>query len=196
MMENRWINNIVKIVSVSIFASVQESFIVLFLGYLFNVIYLIGDTRQLIPLLSGLIIGTFTFTIIATIQKKFTSKAIGFEVAVIVFSVIMAWYVMSELLVFNSDFQYSNLILTVEGILIASPIIFIQHYAQSIFHIIRPTIKAIEASLSSAMMVLIVIIFAFLYERGGQELLPMRIELMGLFSIILTFLGMRIMKKN
>ncbi len=185
-----------RAINAILFSSIQESFIALTLAYFFNVIYLIGDTRQLIPLLLGLVIGTIIFSSLSIFSKNYQRKNYMFEAITVVTLLLISILMVTNLLIFNAWYQYSNLILALIGGMIISPILLVQNYSREIFEIDGRSYKAIVFSISSLLMLVIILIFSELYELGGQMGLSMKIEVFGGITILLTLLEIYVVKNR
>jgi len=195
MEEDRPGKKVARLVDAIFFSSVQESFIALALGYLLSVIYLIGDTRQLTPLLAGIIAGTIIFTIVSTLAGEFGRRKFAGETLVIVILLSISAYIIADLLVFHTGYQYSDLFLAVIGAMIISPVMLVQQYSQLIFRVNRIASKATVSSISSVLMIVIIVLFAFVYEKGGQTMLSEKVEVIGTISIVLTLIEIGIIRR-
>jgi len=174
----------------SFIISLQSSFYILFFAYIFGSIYLIGDSRELYPLLEGVIIGLVLFISAIIIIGNGTLGRI-FSLIISGVLIIIAWY-LSAYPYFNSP----NFTLLVIGMSIMSPFLVISQYFLGYFSIRRRSLKAITLSLSSLIIIAIIIVFAELYERQGQILLPLRIEVLGALSILSALIILYIKRKE
>ena len=187
-MEDRLGRKVAKLSNAVIFSSIQESFIALAMGYLLSVIYLIGDTRQLTPLLVGIIAGTVVFTVISTVSGRFERRKFFVEILVVAVLLSVSGYIVADFLVFHTGYQYSDLFLAIIGAMIISPVILLQHYSQLLFGVNRISSKAIVSSISSVLMIVIIVVFAYVYEKAGQTMLSEKVELIGAVNIALVII--------
>ncbi len=185
-----------RAINAILFSSIQESFIALTLAYFLNVIYLIGDTRQLIPLLLGLVIGTVIFSSVSIFSSNNQRKNFILKAIIVVILLLIVIFMVANLLIFNTWYQYSNLILALIGGMIISPILLVQNYSREIFEIDGRSFKAIVFSISSLLMLIIILIFSELYELGGQMGLSIKIEVYGGITILLTLLEIYVVKNR
>jgi hypothetical protein len=55
--------------------------------------------------------------------------------------------------------------------------------------------KATVSSISSVLMIVIIVLFAFVYEKGGQTMLSEKVEVIGTISIVLTLIEIGIIRR-
>lgn len=184
-----------RLVDAVAFSTIQESFIALALAYFLSLIYLIGDTRQLTPLLLGVIVGAIIFILASTFLGDFRKGKFVAEVIVVVILLSISGYLVAGLIFIHTGYQYSDLILAVIGAMIISPVVLIQHYSQEIFSIKRIISKAAVSSISSVLMILIILVFSVIYEEGGQTMLSEKVEVVGIIALLLTLLEIGVVKR-
>ncbi|MEM3363868.1 MAG: hypothetical protein QXR21_06200 [Thermoplasmatales archaeon] len=176
---------ILRILNAIIFSSIQEIFLILSFGLAFDIIYLIGDTRQLYPLLEGLITGAVFFALLSTLFGRDTNKRI------IVFAVASAVLLLISFMIsylFHLGFGYGiqNDLLFVLGIGVSSVILPVQQYTYRIFLIENKATKGLTSGTSSIAMIIGIVVFSVIYERAGQIMLPRMVEELGAIAIVLT----------
>lgn len=195
MPENKFGRTVGRISNAIVFSAVQESFIALALAYFLSLIYLIGDTRQLTPLLLGVIVGTVIFATLSTLLGKFSRGKFAAEGILVAALLSISAYLSADLLILKSGYQNSDLFLALIGSLIISPILLVQHYSQEVFKIGKRVTKVIVSSSSSVIMILIVLIFSIIYEEAGQTMLSAKVEITGIIALLLTLLEIGIIKR-
>ncbi len=168
-MKNR-INSVLKFISIPIFSL----FVTLTSSYSMNLIYLIGDSRLLLPLFSGILIGTLLFAISGSFFKKYSFVS-GIIIAMI--AIILANYV-----IYITDMVINSIDLFLVSLLVTSPIMPISQFFEYGLYIKKKLVYSIAASI---IFIALITIFAFLYEMSGQTILPLGISIFGYASLII-----------
>ncbi|MGC8645248.1 MAG: hypothetical protein ACP5UO_03140 [Thermoplasmata archaeon] len=177
-------NRVVNLLNATFFSTLQELFVTLSLGFAFSVIYLIGDARQLYPLLEGIITGILFFSIVASISGK--GRVVSFT-AVSAALVVGAFFI-SQLLHSTLGFIFPDELLFAEGALITSIVLPLQRYTHSVFHLEKTAGRSVVAGVSDILLILGIVIFSLFYEKGGQVMLPRMVEVVALITLAVTLL--------
>ena len=171
----------------SIPASVFATGVILAFGYAINLIYDIGDTRQLNSLLPGLLAGSLAFSIAAYVLKA-TKTGLLLSSVISLLLLIGAGYMMVA-----TDLVLNSTDLLIIGLLMTSPtfpIGLLLRYGN--LQYLLP-LRLSQAIIQGIAVVLFVLIFSIYYESTGQVNLfagPMFFLLLAIFY----FTGIRLMK--
>ncbi|MEM0141654.1 MAG: hypothetical protein QXN66_06455 [Thermoplasmatales archaeon] len=169
------VNRALSILNAIIFSSVQEIFVILSFGFAFGIIYLIGDTRQLYPLLEGLIAGTVFFSLLYVLSRKDSYKRV-LLFSCISLTLVLISFAISYLFHRGYGYDFEDDLLFIQGVMISSILLPVQQYTHFLFHIDKISAKGLTAGTSSLLMIVGVIIFSFIYEKEGQIMLPRMVD--------------------
>lgn len=153
-------------------------------GSLISYIPVIGDPRQLVPLLTGLIAGVLIFTIGGSVGnmkvKRLTEIGSGMSLVLIaaVYFILRA-----------DDFTVPMSELPVLSALLCSPFLpAVSFTYDSLLFKRSMKFRVLFAVISSVFSLVIIILVALLYELSGQAVMPIELILLGSVSIVLLVL--------
>ncbi|MGC8663598.1 MAG: hypothetical protein ACP5SF_03765 [Thermoplasmata archaeon] len=155
-------------------SSIFSVFVTLSMAYLFNIIYLIGDSRQLGPLFIGILIGTFFYSIFGSFLNKF---AFVYCFIISFISLVLVFYIL-----YSTNMIIGNEYLFIISFLITSPIMPVTQFFERKIKIKN---RIIISAIASIIFVILILIFAILYEISGQTILPLGISVFGYLSLII-----------
>ncbi len=159
--------------------SIYAGFTILAIAYAFNIIYLIGDPRQLVPLLEGLIPGAFIFSI-AGYYLRGNSTLFSFSIALL--GVILAF-----LIIYGLHMVLDYAFLGMVSFLVTSPLALISRYLSGRFLTRRG--RGISMPIVVSILFLLeVVAVAVLYEKSGQTNLAVQLSVLAYVSIALAAL--------
>ncbi|PYB67530.1 hypothetical protein DMB44_08925 [Thermoplasma sp. Kam2015] len=159
--------------------SIYAGFTILAIAYAFNIIYLIGDPRQLVPLLEGLIPGAFIFSIAG---YYLMNKSTLFSFSIALFGVILAFLIIYDLHMVL-DYAFLGMV----SFLVTSPLALISRYLSG-RSLTRRGRGISMPIIVSTLFLLEVVAVAVLYEKSGQTNLAVQLSVLAYVSIALAAL--------
>ena len=172
-------NNILKFLYLVIESTIFSLFLVLTISYFLNIIYSIGDPRQLDSLFEGIVAGSFIYSILGSFFEK---KSIGIGLIITGISITISAY-----LLYSQSLIITNEELFLISFLVTSPILPITLFFENKFSV-KKSLKVLFSIISSALFILFILIFAILYEKSGQTILPLGISFFAYISIFISIL--------
>jgi len=172
-------NNFLKFLYFEIGSTVFSVFSVLTISYFMNIIYLIGDPRQLDSLFEGIVAGSFIYSILGSFFGK---KSIWIGLIITGISITISAYLLysQSLIITNED-------LFLISFLVTSPILPITIFYENKFSV-KKSLKVLFSIILDALFILFILIFAILYEKSGQTILPLGISFFAYISIFISVL--------
>jgi hypothetical protein len=151
-------------------------FAVLSFLYSANVIYLIGDDSQLLPLFEGIISGAIIYTIIGAVLIK-RKKYAGFLLATVLTIVSFAIIVVQNMVI-------NNFLLFIVSFLISSSIVPVMQFI-GILSRYRKYSLIVLLACSVILYLILFLILANSYESSGQSYLPLYLSYPAYISLVL-----------
>ncbi|MEM0135240.1 MAG: hypothetical protein QXU18_08465 [Thermoplasmatales archaeon] len=160
--ESRNFGFVSGIIRVPVPASLFTTGIVLTFGYATQLIYTVGDTRQLTPIFAGLIIGTIIFSLVGTLIK-FTRKNL---LSLTLLSGI--FLIAAFAIIYVNSLVISNSNLFLIAFLIGSPAMAVSQLVGSLVQPISTLRRAIFGSVQAVLIITFIFVYALEYELRGQ----------------------------
>lgn len=164
------------LILLAFYSALFSIFAVLTVAYSLNLIYLIGDERQNLPLFLGLILGSLIFSLLASVKRVLIP-----DILVAALSVSVAAY-----LIFSKSMVIDNLELFISSFLITSPLMPVNAYF--IRYREKFTVRLSFSILTTAFFLIIIAAFAIFYMYSNQTILPLGISVFAYTSIALSLL--------
>lgn len=164
------------LILLAFYSALFSIFAVLTVAYSLNLIYLIGDERQNLPLFMGLIFGSLVFSLLASVKRVLIP---GILLAALLVSV-------TAYLIFSKSMVIDNLELFISSFFITSPLMPVIAYFSG--HREKFTVRLYFSILSMTFFLIIISAFAIFYMYSNQTILPLGISVFAYTSIALSLL--------
>ncbi|MEM0163437.1 MAG: hypothetical protein QXV94_02775 [Thermoplasmata archaeon] len=173
-----------------LFGSLLSVSLVLTAAYITNLVYMIGDYPEIIPLLIGIIAGAIVFSIAGAFlnEKKYMNI-----VYTAIFSV--AIILISDLILNIYAFANPDSVIMISGFLINSPYAVVVEISNYLSKTERLKNKLIASIIIAVLAIIIIVIFAIIYEKAGQAILPQGISIFA-YLMLIAFIAILIMSRR
>ncbi len=166
-----------------IFSTIFSVSIFLSLSYLMNIIFLIGDNPQLIPLFSGIVLGTITFVFLGSFIKSDWNTILGGAI------ISIALYIISYIILLTFHNVFQDYWLAIISFMLTSTFLPVMLSVRFYFNLEFNKIQKIIFFLSSSILAIILtFIIAIYYISSGQTSMPQELISVDTISIILLFI--------
>ncbi|MGC8497046.1 MAG: hypothetical protein ACP5NL_03505 [Thermoplasmata archaeon] len=166
-----------------LFGSLLSVFLVLTAAYITNLVYMIGDYPEIIPLLIGIIAGAIVFSIAGAFLRERKYMNILYTA---IFSVVII--VISDLILNVYSFTNPDSVILISGFLINSPYAFAVEISNYLSKTEKLKNKLIASIVMAVLAIIIIVIFAIIYEKAGQTILPQGISIFA-YLILIVFIA-------
>ena len=143
-------------------AAIFTSGVVLTYGYASGLIFSIGDTRQLIPIFTGIIIGSIIFSLIGFILKSSLQNLLSLTVLTVILLVASSVIIYLNSLVLNS----TNAMIV--SLLMGSPAMAISQLLRSRSEVFSRVARLVFGAVQGILIIVFIFVYAVIYELQGQ----------------------------
>lgn len=158
--------------------SLLSVFLVLTAAYTVNLVYLIGDYPELMPLLEGIISGALLFSIAgAFIKGKY--RNILYTALVSIAAIVIAYIIIDLYSFVNPDG-----VIMAAGFLVNSPNMVAVEASNYLANVEKLRTRFLRALLIAVISIFLILFFAIIYEDSGQTILPLGNSIFGYLTLI------------
>jgi hypothetical protein len=182
-------NNKAKIFYI-LLGSLLSVFLVLTVAYITNLIYLIGDYPEIIPLLVGIIAGAVVFSVAGAFLNERKYMNILYTAICSAATIIIAGLILNIYSIVNPDS-----VIMIVGFLINSPYAVAVEISNYLSKTEKLKNKLIASVIIALLAIIFVVIFAIIYEKTGQTILPQGISIFA-YLILLAFIVILILSRR
>ena len=143
-------------------AAIFTSGVVLTYGYASGLIFSIGDTRQLTPIFTGIIIGSIIFSLIGFLLKSSLQNLLSLTVLTVILLVASSVIIYLNSLVLNS----TNAMIV--SILMGSPAMAISQLLRSRSEVFSRVARLVFGAVQGILIIVFIFVYALIYELQGQ----------------------------
>ena len=143
-------------------AAIFTSGVVLTYGYASGLIFSIGDTRQLTPIFTGIIIGSIIFSLIGFLLKSSLQNLLSLTVLTVILLVASSVIIYLNSLVLNS----TNAMIV--SILMGSPAMAISQLLRSRSEVFSRVARLVFGAVQGILIIVFIFVYAVIYELQGQ----------------------------
>lgn len=142
--------------------AIFTSGVVLTYGYASGLIFSIGDTRQLIPIFTGIIIGSIIFSLIGFLLKSSLQNLLSLTVLTVILLVTSSVIIYLNSLVLNS----TNAMIV--SLLMGSPAMAISQLLRSRSEVFSRVARLVFGAVQGILIIVFIFVYAVIYELQGQ----------------------------
>ena len=143
-------------------AAIFTSGVVLTYGYASGLIFSIGDTRQLTPIFTGIIIGSIIFSLIGFLLKSSLQNLLSLTVLTVILLVASSVIIYLNSLVLNS----TNAMIV--SLLMGSPAMAISQLLRSRSEVFSRVARLVFGAVQGILIIVFIFVYAVIYELQGQ----------------------------
>ena len=143
-------------------AAIFTSGVVLTYGYASGLIFSIGDTRQLTPIFTGIIIGSIIFSLIGFLLKSSLQNLLSLTVLTVILLVASSVIIYLNSLVLNS----TNAMIV--SLLMGSPAMAISQLLRSRSEVFSRVARLVFGAVQGILIIVFIFVYALIYELQGQ----------------------------
>ena len=143
-------------------AAIFTSGVVLTYGYASGLIFSIGDTRQLTPIFTGIIIGSIIFSLSGFLLKSSLQNLLSLTVLTVILLVASSVIIYLNSLVLNS----TNAMIV--SILMGSPAMAISQLLRSRSEVFSRVARLVFGAVQGILIIIFIFVYAVIYELQGQ----------------------------
>ena len=143
-------------------AAIFTSGVVLTYGYASGLIFSIGDTRQLTPIFTGIIIGSIIFSLSGFLLKSSLQNLLSLTVLTVILLVASSVIIYLNSLVLNS----TNAMIV--SILMGSPAMAISQLLRSRSEVFSRVARLVFGAVQGILIIVFIFVYALIYELQGQ----------------------------
>ncbi len=142
--------------------AIFTSGVVLTYGYASGLIFSIGDTRQLTPIFTGIIIGSIIFSLIGFLLKSSLQNLLSLTVLTVILLVASSVIIYLNSLVLNS----TNAMIV--SLLMGSPAMAISQLLRSRSEVFSRVARLVFGAVQGILIIVFIFVYAVIYELQGQ----------------------------
>ena len=143
-------------------AAIFTSGVVLTYGYASGLIFSIGDTRQLIPIFTGIIIGSIIFSLIGFLLKSSLQNLLSLTVLTVILLVTSSVIIYLNSLVLNG----TNAMIV--SLLMGSPAMAISQLLRGRSEVFSTVARLFFGAVQGILIIVFIFVYALIYELQGQ----------------------------
>ena len=143
-------------------AAIFTSGVVLTYGYASGLIFSIGDTRQLTPIFTGIIIGSIIFSLIGFLLKSSLQNLLSLTVLTVILLVASSVIIYLNSLVLNG----TNAMIV--SLLMGSPAMAISQLLRSRSEVFSRVARLVFGAVQGILIIVFIFVYAVIYELQGQ----------------------------
>lgn len=143
-------------------AAIFTSGVVLTYGYASGLIFSIGDTRQLIPIFTGIIIGSIIFSLIGFLLKSSLQNLLSLTVLTVILLVTSSVIIYLNSLVLNG----TNAMIV--SLLMGSPAMAISQLLRGRSEVFSRVARLVFGAVQGILIIVFIFVYALIYELQGQ----------------------------
>ena len=147
---------------VTVPAAIFTSGVVLTYGYASGLIFSIGDTRQLIPIFTGIIIGSIIFSLIGFLLKSSLQNLLSLTVLTVILLVA------SSVIMYLNSLVLSSTNAMIVSLLMSSPAMTISQLLRGRSEVFSRVARLVFGAVQGILIIVFIFVYALIYELQGQ----------------------------